>query len=151
MRCLHSIYHIVLCTPAAALVWLAVSADSAPAAITVTNTDPSGAGSLAVAVKQANDSPGHDTIDFAIGECPCTIALSATLTIRDDLTIDAPPIEPNPSPLPPHGYIQIFISGDEAIRVLEVMPGITFTQATSRASTSAAPTSRASSRLPAVM
>ncbi|HZY90844.1 MAG TPA: hypothetical protein VFE78_38825, partial [Gemmataceae bacterium] len=50
----------------------------APAVLTVTTVADSGPGSLRQALRDANDTaahPGLDTIDFAIGSGPQTIAL----------------------------------------------------------------------------
>src|SRR5215510_14384559 len=56
---------------------------------TVTNTSDSGAGSLREAITSANATPGADTIVFNVaGTGVRTIALSSTLTITDDVTID---------------------------------------------------------------
>jgi len=56
---------------------------------TVTNTNASGAGSLADAVNQANAQAGYNTIKFNIaGSCPHRIDLSATLSIEGSTLID---------------------------------------------------------------
>ena len=55
----------------------------------VTNTDASGAGSLADAVNQANTLAGYNVIKFNIaGSCPHRIVLSATLSIEGSTLID---------------------------------------------------------------
>ncbi len=54
----------------------------------VTNTQSSGAGSLAQAVASANGVNGRQTIRFAIsGACPRVITLAQTLTLTDDTDI----------------------------------------------------------------
>lgn len=56
---------------------------------TVTNTNASGAGSLADAVDQANELAGYNIIKFNIaGSCPRRINLSATLSIQGSTLID---------------------------------------------------------------
>jgi uncharacterized repeat protein (TIGR01451 family) len=54
---------------------------------TVTNTSPSGLGSLREAILDANAHPGHDTIDFGITGA---IVLTDSLVISDDLTVTGP-------------------------------------------------------------
>src|SRR5262249_18160277 len=59
------------------------------ATFTVTNTNDSGTGSLRQAILDANANPGLDTITFAIGSGPRTIApLSPLPTITDRVVID---------------------------------------------------------------
>ena len=56
---------------------------------TVTNTNASGAGSLADAVALANAQAGYNIIKFNIaGTCPRRIVLSSTLAIQDSVLID---------------------------------------------------------------
>lgn len=56
---------------------------------TVTNTNASGAGSLADAIALANADAGFNTIEFNIpGNCPRHIVLAATLPIRGSLFVD---------------------------------------------------------------
>ena len=56
---------------------------------TVTNTNPSGAGSLADAVNLANNDSGFNLIRFNIpGNCPRRISVTSTLHIRDSVEID---------------------------------------------------------------
>jgi hypothetical protein len=69
---------------------LALASRLLPAAtFTVTNTNDSGPGSLRQAILQANFNTGTDTIVFAIGSGPQTIApVSALPTITDPVVID---------------------------------------------------------------
>jgi len=56
---------------------------------TVTNTNASGAGSLAEAITLANNDSGFNQIRFDIpGSCPRRIALADTLHVRDSVSID---------------------------------------------------------------
>src|SRR5690348_9756347 len=56
---------------------------------TVTNTNDSGSGSLRLAINNANNSPGADTINFTIGTGAQTITpLSALPTLTGPVTID---------------------------------------------------------------
>lgn len=58
------------------------------AVLAVTNTNSSGAGSLAQAVASANATVGAQSIEFDIsGACPRVITLSSTLNITDELNI----------------------------------------------------------------
>src|SRR5262245_22323438 len=59
----------------------------APAALTVTTAADSGPGSLRQALLDANASPGFDTIHFAIGSGPQTIAPSAPLPALTDSAV----------------------------------------------------------------
>ena len=87
---------------------------AAPAATyTVTNTDPSGPGSLHQAILDANANAGHDTIDFGISG---TIVLTGELPlIDDDLTISGP------------GADQLAVSGAGVYRVFHIKFGAAVT------------------------
>jgi len=80
------------CTVTSALaLLLALGAASRPAradTFTVTNTADSGAGSLAQAVTDANDTPGADTIVFAIPGAGPHVIVTPGLTLTDTVTID---------------------------------------------------------------
>ncbi|MAD97384.1 MAG: hypothetical protein CMB99_08670 [Flavobacteriaceae bacterium] len=56
--------------------------------LTVSNTDDTGAGSLRDAITQANNNPGADVIEFAIGTGAQTINVSTTILITDEVIID---------------------------------------------------------------
>jgi len=88
---------------------VAVACPALAATITVTNINDDGAGSLRAAIAAA--SPG-DTINFAL-TYPATITLSSTLTITQNLTIQGP------------GASNLSISGNRAVLVLSVSPGVT--------------------------
>ncbi len=80
---------------------------------TVTNTNPSGPGSLRQAIIDANSNAGHDTIDFGITG---TIVLTGALpAIGDDLTITGPGVE------------QLAVSGANAHRVFSITTGVAVT------------------------
>ncbi len=70
--------------------WEQTSPDVSATALLVTNTNDSGAGSLRQAIIDANNNPGLDVIEFAIGGAgPHTIQpLTQLPTISDPLTID---------------------------------------------------------------
>ncbi len=59
----------------------------APAVLTVTTAADSGPGSLRQAILDANASPGFDTIDFAVGSGPQTIAPSSPLPNLTDAAV----------------------------------------------------------------
>ncbi|TET54930.1 MAG: hypothetical protein E3J64_01095, partial [Anaerolineales bacterium] len=85
------------------------------ATFTVTNTNPSGTGSLWQAIVNANASGGHDTIDFG-GSVSGTIVLTDSLpTVSDDLSISGP------------GASVLSISGDNAYQVLDIGSGTAVT------------------------
>jgi len=88
-----------------------MSWDASAATLTVTNTSDSGSGSLRDAVASA--VPG-DAINFNLST-PATITLGSTLVIGVNLTISGP------------GQSNLAISGDNAIRVLYINPGVTAT------------------------
>jgi uncharacterized repeat protein (TIGR01451 family) len=56
---------------------------------TVSTIDDAGAGSLRVAIQNANANPGLDLIDFNIGVGPVTINIASPLGISDPVVIDA--------------------------------------------------------------
>lgn len=76
----------------------------------VTSTADSGVGSLRQAVIDANANPGADVITFALSACPCTIAVSSTISISEALQIVGP------------GMDQLSISGGNSVRILQVAP-----------------------------
>jgi predicted outer membrane repeat protein len=77
----------------------------------VNNTNDSGAGSLRQAILDANAAVGPDTIMFSVTG---TITLASTLpSISEDVTIDGP------------GASSLTISGNNAVRVMEVSAGAT--------------------------
>lgn len=82
-------------------------------AITVTNANDSGAGSLRQAIA---DLCSGGTINFAAPLAGQTIVLASTLVIDKDLTIDGSALSP-----------QIHISGNNSVSVFEVPPGISVT------------------------
>ena len=59
-------------------------------AMSVVNTDDSGAGSLRQAIIDANDNPGPDEIQFAEGLSGTIGLTTGQLAITDELTIDGP-------------------------------------------------------------
>lgn len=80
---------------------------------TVTNTNPSGPGSLRQAILDANANPGYDTVDFSVSG---TIVLTGALpAVDDDLTIDGP------------GAEQLAVSGDGRYRVLQINESVNVT------------------------
>ena len=80
---------------------------------TVTTTADSGPGSLRQALADANASPGHDTITFAVTG---TIALDSPLpTIGDDVTLQGP------------GAGELAISGGYLYRILDISPTVAVT------------------------
>jgi hypothetical protein len=86
---------------------------------TVTNTNPSGPGSLAQAIFDANANPGADTITFNIpGNGVHTIAPTSSLpTITDPVTIDGytqPGAKANTLTLGSDAVLQIELSGASA-------------------------------------
>ncbi len=84
---------------------------------TVTNTNPSGPGSLRQAILNANGNAGHDTIDFGITG---TIVLAGPLpAISDDLTITGPGAE-QLSISGVNTYRVFFITSDIAVTITEV-------------------------------
>jgi hypothetical protein len=85
-----------------------------PLAITVTNTNDLGPGSLRQAILDANASPGTDEIVFDLSGCPCTITLASQLpNVSEDLVVSGP------------GAASLTISGNDTVRVLRVDSGIT--------------------------
>jgi hypothetical protein len=76
---------------------------------TVNNTNDSGPGSLRDAIASA--APG-DTIQFNLASYPGVIALSSTLEINTNLTIQGP------------GAAQLAISGNHAVSVFVIDPGV---------------------------
>lgn len=93
---------------------LAGPAQAAPFA--VTNTADSGAGSLRQAISDANGSVGEDTIAFDPSLSGQTITLGSQLAVADSagLTIDG-------------GSANITVSGNNAVRVLDVRSGAKLT------------------------
>lgn len=87
-------------------------------ALEVTNTNPSGPGSLASAVAYARIKPGADTIDFAPWLSGQTIVFAGQLVLddADGVTVDATAL--------PGG---VTVSGNGAVRVFAVNPGKTAT------------------------
>lgn len=83
---------------------------------TVTNVNDSGSGSLRQAILDANDTGGHDTIEFDLPPSS-TIVLGGTQlpVISDSLTIDG------------STAVSLTISGNNQSRVLEVGAGANFT------------------------
>jgi len=83
------------------------------AALTVTNTNPAGPGSLRQAILDANAGPEHDTVDFAVNG---TIVLTGPLpAISGDLAIAGP------------GAEVLAVSGADAYRVLSIDAGASVT------------------------
>ncbi len=83
------------------------------ASYTVTNTDPSGAGSLRQAIIDANSNTGHDTIDFGVDG---TIVLTDSLpAITDTLTISGP------------GAGSLAVSGANTYRPFSITTGVAVT------------------------
>jgi hypothetical protein len=78
------------------------------ATYTVTNTNPSGSGSLRQAVLDANGNPGFDTIDFHPSVLGTIVLTGALPTLTDDVTITGP------------GASDLAISGDDAYRVFDI-------------------------------
>ena len=93
---------------------LAAPAQAAPFA--VTDTADSGAGSLRQAISDANGSVGEDTINFDPSLSGQTITLGSQLAVADSagLIIDG-------------GSANITVSGNNAVRVLEVRSGAKLT------------------------
>jgi len=80
-RCFVSLVSLAAC----------LTTDASADVFTVTNTDPSGSGSLAQAITDANNLPGADTIAFNIpgsGVHTINVAADTLLVIVDDVTID---------------------------------------------------------------
>jgi hypothetical protein len=80
---------------------------------TVTTTDDSGRGSLRQALLDANGSPGHDTITFAVSG---TVALASPLpSIGDSVTVLGP------------GAGELAISGGSLYRIFDISPSVAVT------------------------
>ena len=84
-----------------------------PSTFTVTNTNPSGAGSLSQAIIDANNNPGADTIKFKHVEGIITI--SSELSVTDDVTVKGP------------GADKLTVSGGGTTRVFNFAAGTTDT------------------------
>ena len=79
----------------------------------VTNTNPSGPGSLRQAILDANGNAGHDTIDCSV--TGVIVLADALPAINDDLTITGP------------GAEQLAVSGDNAYQVFHINSGAVVT------------------------
>lgn len=78
----------VMTRPALALLLiLGITAPAVAATYVVSSTAPAGPGTLDQAISDANASPGHDTIVFAVGSGSVVISYSGR-PIVDDVTID---------------------------------------------------------------
>ena len=101
---------------ASVLMAVVIAAPAQAAPFSVTNTADSGEGSLRQAISDANASVGEDTIAFDPSLSGQTITLGSQLAVADSagLTIDG-------------GSANITVSGNNAVRVLDVRGGAKLT------------------------
>jgi hypothetical protein len=107
---------LMVALAASVLMAVVIAAPAQAAPFSVTNTADSGEGSLRQAISDANASAGEDTINFDPSLSGQTITLGSQLPIADGagLTIDG-------------GSANITVSGNNAVRVLDVRSGAKLT------------------------